>query len=72
MRRRGRDRAALAGRVTPLEFTLVTAIWDPARQVLAVLYEAELDATRKRACEIMSFAAGGRIVRGEALYGAVL
>jgi hypothetical protein len=37
-----------------------------------VVYEANLNGERKRACEIMRFDESGRQIRGEALYGAVL
>ena len=35
-----------------------------------VVYEANLNGERKRACEIMQFDASGRQIRGEAFYGA--
>jgi hypothetical protein len=39
---------------------------------LNVIYEANLNGERKRACEIMQFDTVGRQVRGEALYGAII
>ncbi len=64
-------RAALA-RISTLEFTLDHAAWDAKRRELNVVYEANLNGERKRACEIMQFDAAGRQVRGEALYGAII
>ena len=64
-------RAAL-DRIATLEFTLDHAAWDERRRELNVVYEANLNGERKRACEIMQFDAAGRQIRGEALYGAVI
>jgi SnoaL-like protein len=60
------------GRITTLEFKLDHASWDERRRELIVVYEANLNHERKRACEVMQFDASGRQVRGEALYGAVI
>ena len=64
-------RAAL-GRIQVLEFVLDRAIWDERRRELVVICEANLNGERKRACEIMTFDAEGRQVRGEAMYGALI
>jgi steroid delta-isomerase len=64
-------RGALA-RIATLEFRLDHAAWDERRRELVVVYEANLNGERKRACEIMRFDAAGRQVGGEALYGAVI
>ena len=64
-------RAALA-RIPALEFKLDHAIWDERRRELVVIYEANLNGERKRACEIMQFGPTGQQTRGEALYGAVM
>ena len=64
-------RAALT-KITTLEFALDHAAWDERRRELNVVYEANLNGERKRACEIMRFDEAGRQVRGEAFYGAVL
>jgi ketosteroid isomerase-like protein len=64
-------RAALA-RISSLEFKLDHATWDERRRELLVVYEANLNGERKRACEIMQFDAAGKQVRGEALYGALV
>ena len=59
-------------RISTLEFKLDHAAWDERRLELNVIYEANLNGERKRACEIMRFDAAGRQVRGEALYGAII
>jgi hypothetical protein len=64
-------RTALA-RISTLEFKLDHATWDEKRRELNVVYEANLNGERKRACEIMQFDAAGRQIRGEALYGAIV
>jgi hypothetical protein len=64
-------RTALA-RISSLEFRLDHAAWDERRRELNVVYEANLDGERKRACEIMQFDASGRQIRGEALNGAIV
>lgn len=64
-------RAAL-NRISILEFKLDHATWDEKRRELIVVYEANLNGERKRACEIMKFDASGRQLSGEALYGAIL
>jgi ketosteroid isomerase-like protein len=64
-------RGALA-RIATLEFRLDHATWDERRRELVVVYEANLNGERNRACEIMRFDPAGRQVSGEALYGAVI
>ena len=64
-------RTALA-RISVLEFKLDHAAWDEKRRDLNVVYEANLNGERKRACEIMQFDVSGRQIRGEALYGAII
>ncbi len=64
-------RIALA-RISTLEFRLDHAAWDEKRLELNVVYEANLNGERTRACEIMQFDTSGRQVRGEALYGAII
>jgi hypothetical protein len=61
-------RTALAS-ISSLEFKLDHAAWDQTRCELNVVYEANLNGGRKRACEIMQFDTFGRQIRGEALYG---
>ncbi|MEO8905471.1 MAG: methyltransferase domain-containing protein [Polyangiaceae bacterium] len=58
--------------IQSLRFTLDAAFWSPVAETLTVLYLAELGAQPPtRAVEVMQFRAG-RVVRGEALYGAVV
>jgi hypothetical protein len=64
-------RAALA-RISTLDFKLDHATWDERRRELNVVYEANLNGERKRACEIMQFDVSGRQIKGEALYGAII
>lgn len=64
-------RTALA-RISTLEFELDHAAWDERRLELNIIYGANLNGERKRACEIMQFDTTGRQVRGEALYGAII
>ena len=64
-------RAALE-RISSLEFKLDHASWDERHRELNVVYEANLNGERKRACELMQFDESGRQIRGEALYGAVI
>jgi ketosteroid isomerase-like protein len=58
--------------VAELRFTLDRVVWDPEARELLVLYDARIDGTTRRACELMRFDADGRQVAGEALYGAEL
>ena len=59
-------------RISVLEFKLDHATWDERRKELNVVYEANVNGERKRACEIMQFDASGRQIRGEAFYGAAI
>ena len=56
--------------IATIEFRLDHAAWDHQRRELVVIYEANLNGERKRACEIMRFDAAGRQIAGEAMYGA--
>jgi hypothetical protein len=64
--------SAALKRISILEFRLDHATWDERRRELNVVYEANLNGERKRACEIMQFDAAGRQIKGEALYGAAI
>lgn len=64
-------RAALA-RLTTLHFTLDRVIHDAAGAELVIVYTAELNGRRNRACELFRFAPSGLVVAGEALYGATV
>jgi ketosteroid isomerase-like protein len=55
-------------RIAHLQFRPITMICDETAQVMVVHYEAELDASVMRACEIFHFGPNGKIA-GEALYG---
>jgi SnoaL-like domain len=55
-------RAALA-RISTLLFKLDHAPWDERRRELNVIYQANLNGERKRACEIMQFDVSGRQIK---------
>ncbi len=59
-------------RLNTLEFKLDHAAWDNEARELNVVYEANLNGQRRRACEIMTFDSNGKQIKGEALYGADL
>ena len=63
---------AAVARISSRHFTLDRTLWDPDRSELAVIYIAEINGQRNRAVEIMRFDRTGRVVEGEALYGAVV
>ena len=58
--------------IRSIHFTLDRVLNDPDARRLAILYIAEIDGRRMRATEIYEFNEGSRIIRGEAMYGAVL
>jgi len=55
-----------------LHFTLDRAVYDAEERTLVILYFAEIDGMRKRASEIYTFDRYGQVVRGEAMYGAIV
>lgn len=57
-------------RIQHLHFTVERVLWDEEAQELVVLYLADLDDRRMRACERMKLDADGRVTFAEALYGA--
>ncbi|MDT8278591.1 nuclear transport factor 2 family protein [Roseomonas mucosa] len=59
-------------RLSKLEFTLDHATWDPDARELLIVYQADLNGERRRACELMIFDPAGRQIKGEAMYGAPL
>jgi hypothetical protein len=61
-----------SAKIETLEFRLDRAVWDGDSRQLVVFYEANLNGTRARACELMSFDDQGRQLSGEALYGAAV
>ena len=56
-------------RVGDLRFDLDHAAFDEKRQELFIVYVASLGGQKSRACERLRFA-DGRVIDGEALYGA--
>jgi hypothetical protein len=56
-------------RISVLEFELDHATWEERRRELNVVYEANVNGERKRACETMQFDTSGRQIGGEAFYG---
>jgi len=61
---------AAARRVRAIHFSLGHVVWDADRRILVVFYEADINGTKTRACEMMAFDDSGRQIDGEALYGA--
>ncbi|WP_437678446.1 nuclear transport factor 2 family protein [Sorangium sp. So ce131] len=57
------------GRIEHLRFSVERVLWDPAARELAILYVAELDQRRTRACERLRLDEHGQVIEGEALYG---
>jgi len=51
------------------QFTLDSVFLGPTEREVAVLYISRLNGRANRAMEIMRFNEGGKIVRGEAMYG---
>ncbi len=56
-------------RVGDLRFDLDHAAFDETREELFIVYVASLGGKKSRACERLRFE-GGRVIDGEALYGA--
>jgi len=63
---------AASSKIRTLEFKFDRVIWDSATAELAIFYEANLNGSRTRACELMKFDEQGRQLSGEALYGAAV
>lgn len=59
-------------KITKIRFTLDRALWDDERRTLMIVYQAELNDEKNRACEILRFSERGRAIEGEAMYGAAL
>jgi hypothetical protein len=64
--------SAAVGSIRSLHFTLQRVVNDPAAKTLVILYRAEIDGVQKRAAEVYEFDDSSRIIRGEALYGALV
>lgn len=61
-----------SAKLETLEFKFDRAVWDGDSRQLVVFYEANLNGTKTRACELMSFDDQDRQLSGEALYGAAV
>jgi hypothetical protein len=68
---RGYWSPAAAG-ITSITFTLDHAVWDADRRELVIVYDAEINGQKNRACEFLRFGEGALAVQGEAMYGAGL
>jgi len=53
-------------------FTLDRAVYDAEEHTLVIFYFTEIDGVRKRASEIYTFDRYGQVIRGEAMYGAIV
>jgi hypothetical protein len=51
-------------------FTLERVLWDDAKQEMVVVYTRDIDDRHERACELFRFDDHGRVIAGEAMYGA--
>jgi ketosteroid isomerase-like protein len=69
LRRYWQGRLAL---IQSLRFTLDRVLWDGEQRSLTIVYEAEIDGQRTRACEILHLGESDRAIEGEAMYGARL
>lgn len=58
-------------RITAVCFTLDRALWDEELRTLTIVYHADLNGQRNRACEFLRFGESGLAVEGEAMYGAI-
>jgi len=61
--------AEALARLGSLRFTLDRLLWDEERRTLVILYLAERNGRKHRACEILRFGAAGRAIEGEAMHG---
>lgn len=67
LRRYWQGRLAL---IRHLRFTLDRVLWDGAERALTIVYVAEIDDRKTRACEFLRLGDSGLAVEGEAMYGA--
>jgi hypothetical protein len=56
--------------IRSLRITLDRVLWDAEQPTATIVYVAEIDEQRVRACEMFRLGEGGRAVEGEAMYGA--
>ena len=59
-------------RIETIRFTLDYVLWDTDRRTMSIVYEADINGQRLRACEFLRFGEGKRAVEGEAMHGAAL
>jgi len=57
-------------RIPTVRFDLHHAWWDAASRTLTIVYTADLAGKKTRACEVLRFGENGKVVEGEAFYGA--
>jgi hypothetical protein len=62
--------SAAAAAISSITFTLDHVLWDADRRELVIVYDAEINGQKNRACEFLRFGEGGHAVQGEAMYGA--
>lgn len=63
---------AAVAKITALRFTLDRALWDDERATLTIVYQADINGQKNRACEFLRFGERGLAIEGEAMYGASL
>ncbi len=61
---------ASVAQIHSLHFALDHIVWGPERRELAIVYDAEINGQRNRACEFLRFNDDGQAVEGKAMYGA--
>jgi hypothetical protein len=61
---------ARLAQIDSLRFTLDRVLWDDEQRTMVILYVADVNERKTRACEILRFGEAGRAVEGEAMYGA--
>ena len=61
---------ASVAQIHSLHFTLEHVVWDSERSELAIVYDAEINGQKSRACEFLRLGGDGRAEEGEAMYGA--
>src|SRR4051812_6710983 len=61
---------AAAARIGKIHFELDQVVGDRERRTLLIIYRGQLDQQRFRAIELLTFDDQGRVVQGEAFYGA--
>lgn len=54
-----------------LHFTISRVLWDADRSELAIIYDRDVNGQHDRGAEVLRFDADGRVICGEAFYGAI-